>query len=280
MSNDEKRKTFSLCTFNILAPCYKRLSNEYDRESSYENKWKSRHLSIIKLLQTLEIDLICFQEFWLDENDFRLFYESHFNETHSFYYVQRTHELNDGLAIFLNKTSPLKYHRQKNLYLNDVGNRVGLLLHLKYEKQSILIVNVHLTFPHHDFDRRLRIEQMNRFIQLIDEYRRTEHLDETNSSTIICGDLNSPDENDPVYHQLIRTYKSSYKQIHGKEPRVTHLTHRNDQVCTDFIFYFSKIFLPIQTDLIPKGSNESIWNDATQWSLSDHRAILTRFQFQ
>ena len=63
MSIEEKRNEFTLCTFNILAPCYKRLSNESDRESFYETQWKDRHLSIIKLLQSLEIDVICLQEF-------------------------------------------------------------------------------------------------------------------------------------------------------------------------------------------------------------------------
>ena len=66
-----------MCTFNVLAPCYKRLSSENDRESSYESLWKQRHLSIINLLKSLEINLICLQEFWLDEQSFIDLYESH-----------------------------------------------------------------------------------------------------------------------------------------------------------------------------------------------------------
>ena len=58
MSIEEKRNEFTLCTFNILAPCYKRLSNESDRESFHETQWKDRHLSIIKLLQCYDLHSI------------------------------------------------------------------------------------------------------------------------------------------------------------------------------------------------------------------------------
>ena len=200
--------------------------------------------------------------------------------THSFYYVQRTCDLDDGLGIFLRKKSTLKFINQKNLYLNDIGNRVALLLHLKYENNPLLIINIHLTFPHHSSDRQLRIVQMNRFLHLIDEYRQSANLLDKQCSIILCGDLNSPDDNDPVYHQLIQTFQSSYRIIHGKEPQVTHLTHRNEEVSTDFIFYSSNCFIPIESQLIPKGSNQFLWNDSTNWTLSDHRAILTKFQSQ
>ena len=66
----------SVCTFNILAPCYKRLSPENDRESAYESIWRSRHLSIINLLQSLQPHLICLQEFWLSDRSFVDLYES------------------------------------------------------------------------------------------------------------------------------------------------------------------------------------------------------------
>jgi hypothetical protein len=50
----------SVCTFNILAPCYKHLSSEYDRESSYKSIWQSYHLTIINLLQSFEIHLLIY----------------------------------------------------------------------------------------------------------------------------------------------------------------------------------------------------------------------------
>ena len=95
--------TFSICTFNVLAPCYKRLASENDRESSYKSMWRTRHLAIINLLQSLQLHLICLQEFWLNEQSFIKLYESHLSSKYSSYYVQRTHGHDDGLAIFVDR---------------------------------------------------------------------------------------------------------------------------------------------------------------------------------
>ncbi len=268
---------FSICTLNILAPCYKRLSSEYDRESDYESTWKSRHLSIINLLQSLQIHLICLQEFWLNDRSFVDLYESHLSSRYSSHYVQRTHGLDDGLAIFVDRN----YFRvidKVDLLLYDIGNRVGLLLHLEHDGQCLLLVNVHLTFPHNAFDRRLRLKQMKHFLQLVEEYQMKKHL-KNKCSIILCGDLNDACDDDAVYQLLQQQFQSSYFEIHGKEPKVTHLTHRNEQLGVDFIFYQSNIFQPISSELIPRGCDAYKWNDATKWNLSDHRAILTTFQY-
>ncbi len=151
---------FSICTFNILVPYYKRLSSEYDRENDYESTWKSRHLSIINLLQSLQIHLICLQEFWLNDRSFVDLYESHLSSRYSVHYVQRTHDLDDGLAIFVDRNY-FEVVDKVDLLLYDIGNRVGLLLNLEYNNgKCLLLVNIHLTFPHNAFDRRLRLTQM------------------------------------------------------------------------------------------------------------------------
>ncbi len=277
MSSEIMTNNFSICTFNILAPCYKRLSSEYDRESDYESIWKSRHLSIITLLQSLRIHLICLQEFWLNDRSFVDLYESHLSSKYSFHYVQRTHDLDDGLAIFVDRNY-FKVIDKVDLLLHDIGNRVGLLLNLEYNGKCLLLVNIHLTFPHNAFDRRLRLTQMKKFLQLIEEYQVKKNL-KNKCSIILCGDLNDACDNDAVYQLLEKQFQSSYLQIHGKEPKVTHLTHRNEQLGVDFIFYQSNIIQPISSELIPRGCDQHNWNDATKWNLSDHRAILTTFQY-
>lgn len=268
----------SICTFNILAPCYKRLSSEYDRESSYKSLWQSRHLSIINLLQSLEIHLICLQEFWLNEPAFSQLYETHLSSKYSFHYVQRTNDLDDGLAILVDKNY-LKVIDQYDLLLYDIGNRVGLLLNLEYNGKCLLLVNIHLTFPHNSFDRRLRLTQIKQFLELIHEYQEKHNL-LNKCSIILCGDFNSPYENDSVYQFIEKQYQSSYRFIHEKEPKVTHLTHRNEQLGVDFIFYKSNILQPITSELIPRGCDEQRWNDNSEWMLSDHRAVLSVFQYK
>jgi len=267
------RRTFSVCTFNILSPCYKRLSSEYDRESAYESLWQARHLSIIQLLQSLNINLICLQEFWFRNPAFSHLYHSNLSSKYSFHTLRRTGSLDDGLAILVDKQN-FKIINQCDFKLHDIGHRIGLLLHLEFNAKPLLLFNVHLTFPHYRFERRLRLRQMKKFLDWIDDYQTTHQLQEQ-CSIILCGDYNSPYANDPVYQLINRkTFQSTYRLIHGYEPFVTHLTHRKDQLGTDFIFYKSKYFRPISSELLPKDCNHLIWNN---WELSDHRAIVTTF---
>ena len=62
MSSEDKRNDVSVCIFNVLAPCYKRLSSEYVGDSAY---------------QSLEIHFICLQESWFDNPSCVQLYESH-----------------------------------------------------------------------------------------------------------------------------------------------------------------------------------------------------------
>jgi mRNA deadenylase 3'-5' endonuclease subunit Ccr4 len=276
-SSEIMTNKFSICTFNILVPCYKRLSSEYDRESDYESIWKSRHLSIINLLQSLQIHLICLQEFWLNDRSFIDLYESHLSSQYSFHYVRRTHDLDDGLAIFVDQNY-FKVIDKVDLLLNDTGKRVGLLLNLEYNGKCLLVINIHLTSPHNPFDRSLRLTQMKKFLQLIEEYQLEKNL-KNKCSIILCGDFNAACDNDSVYQLLEKQFHSSYFQIHGKEPKVTYLTERNEELGVDFIFYQSNILRPVSSELIPRGCDSHKWHDSTEWNLGDHRAILTTFQY-
>jgi mRNA deadenylase 3'-5' endonuclease subunit Ccr4 len=268
--------TLSVCTFNILSPCYKRLSSEYDRESSYESLWQTRHLSIIKLLQSLEANLICLQEFWFKNPLFAQLYQSNLSSKYSFYTLRRTGFLDDGLAILVDSKN-VQFVNKCEFKLNDIGHRIGLLLHLEFDGKPLLLFNVHLTFPHYRFERHVRLKQIKKFLDLIHDYQLSKNL-VNKCSIILCGDFNSSYHNDPVYHIIEKHYQSSYKLIHGYEPYVTHLTHRNEQLGVDFIFYKSKNLQPISSELIPKGCNHLIWNDESNWELSDHRAVLTTFK--
>ena len=278
LSVDESPKTFSVCTLNVLAPCYKRLSSESDRESTHSSLWQSRHRSLIDLLQSLNSSLICLQEFWFKNVTFAQLYKSSFLSRYSFYSLSRTGSLDDGLAILVDQNL-CQVKDKCELILNDVGNRVGLLLQLDYQGRTILLVNLHLTFPHHRFERRVRFKQMRRFLQLIDQYQHSHQLVDR-CSVILAGDFNSPHPNDPVYQLISKEYRSSYRTIHGEEPLVTHLTHRHEELGVDFIFYRSSDQLrAVNSELIPRGCDPSRWTDHTQWTLSDHRAVLSTFQF-
>lgn len=62
---------FSVCTFNILAPCYNISSGLL--ESSNEEVYSQRKNQIINEIQEIDADCMCLQEFWFDENLMGLF---------------------------------------------------------------------------------------------------------------------------------------------------------------------------------------------------------------
>lgn len=51
----------SVTTFNILAPIYKRVSGDGERESADEARWKKRNQEIVELLLTKRSSIICLQ---------------------------------------------------------------------------------------------------------------------------------------------------------------------------------------------------------------------------
>lgn len=281
MSSEQNSDRFSILTFNILAPCYKRLQSEADRESSYDNVWMERNKKIIDLVERLDLNLICLQEFWVKNRSFVQLYESRLSAKYSCYYVRRTSGIDDGLAIFVDR-SRFEFVNKVDLILNDIGNRVGLLVHLKMRAHHLIVVNVHLTFPHHSFDIELRLQQIKSFLDLIDKYLSSNEIT-SDCSVILCGDFNSCSQNDSVYQLIEKTFQSSYRFVNGQEALVTHLTHRNEQLPTDFIFFRSNKLQPLLSCLIPENCDPSNWKDDRQqyqWNLSDHRPVRSVFHFQ
>src|SRR5205085_11053505 len=97
----------------------------------YESLWQTRHLSIVKLLQSLEINIICLQEFWFKNLLFAQLYEKNLSTKYTFYTLRRTGLLDDDLAILVDKKN-IKFLDKCEFKLNDIGHRVGLLLHIEF----------------------------------------------------------------------------------------------------------------------------------------------------
>ena len=73
------------------------------------------------------------------------------------------------------------------MILNDIGNRVALLLHLEYENRPLIVVNLHLTFPHYSFvsEPPPSVGLHGPFGQMILDYRST-----INYAPITYGNIN------------------------------------------------------------------------------------------
>jgi hypothetical protein len=51
-----------------------------------------------------------------------------------------------------------------NLLLNDIENHIGLLLNLQFNEKCLLLINIHLTFPHNSFNDRWKLMQIKKFL--------------------------------------------------------------------------------------------------------------------
>lgn len=126
-----------------------------------------------------------------------------------------------------------------------------------------MVGNVHLTFPHNEYDRRLRYWQalmalynLERFSAGILGAGATQDGSRpaplrAGDLEIITGDFNLPAldgdregghpyriKSDPVYRMLLeRGFVSGYRQMERREPLATHVTHRGDYSTADFVFF-------------------------------------------
>ena len=164
--------SFSIASFNMLAPCYKRLedvdslSGGRKRESSDDALWTERANNTIEFLTKelyQNIDIIGFQEFWLDPNYLLLFSDGFQANGYEIIYLQRTGRKMDSVLTAV-RSSVFEILGRTNVYLCTLGDRVALILHLRHRStgKMLLVANTHLSFPHSAFDRVNQIHQMKK----------------------------------------------------------------------------------------------------------------------
>lgn len=126
-------------------------------------------------------------------------------------------------------------------------------------RQSFLVVNSHLTFPHSQLYKDMRLEQIKAVLVAVRDYITRESLHSVpivrptaagwllvvgcwllgNSRVVVlqlmCGDFN--DSYDAV-HSLVTDegFASVFAHVNGREARITHCNHNNREVGVDFIF--------------------------------------------
>ncbi|CAM9309570.1 unnamed protein product, partial [Discosporangium mesarthrocarpum] len=158
---------FRLTTFNLLAPCYKRIKPVTNkgglcppagveapeaahgtsgigsalmalqaklpqpRESSFDDLWRERAEDTVAFMQEnmSSSDIICLQEFWFDPRYEGLFRRG-LEKEYDFHMVRRTGGKSDGVAVLLRKGC-WEVVGQEQISLSNIGDRVALLLHLR-----------------------------------------------------------------------------------------------------------------------------------------------------
>ena len=230
----------SLCTFNLLAPCYKRLSKKNDslRENNNVLLMTKRINKSNTFYQNILTDIICLQEYYFNDL-FQKIYTNELVNIYDIYTLQRTKNKQDGLAILILKQNPyLKILKQYNItMLNIPSNRICLAIKLYHEAidQYFLISNIHLTFPHDHHDYKLRLKQIKyaikRLENIIDENKEEMNI-------ILAGDFNlaTSISNDNVCEFLKQQGFKLISLNDHDEKHITHLTHNNHETFVDFIW--------------------------------------------
>ncbi|KDO24665.1 hypothetical protein SPRG_10198 [Saprolegnia parasitica CBS 223.65] len=235
-----KLHELSVLSFNLLAPCYFRHGGRL--EATDASLYMRRLEALVSPMKAEKSSILCLQEYYFDERYMKRF-ESHF-PGFTCHLAKRPGLKEDGLAIFLD-SSKLTLHNYTQLDFDKAGERVAMLMHLSipptlleththsFMERSFLLVNTHLTFPHSDINRVMRMSQIQTMLRAVHAYQAKEHLQ--NCPVVMCGDFN--DIYDPVHNLVLEHgFRSVFSDVHGREAKITHCNHNNSEVGVDFIF--------------------------------------------
>uniref|UniRef100_K3WN22 Endonuclease/exonuclease/phosphatase domain-containing protein n=1 Tax=Globisporangium ultimum (strain ATCC 200006 / CBS 805.95 / DAOM BR144) TaxID=431595 RepID=K3WN22_GLOUD len=233
-------RTLSLMTFNVLAPCYFRHGGRV--ESDDRTAFLSRAQALIHAIQRERCDLVCLQEYWFNR-EYQATFRRAFYPSHYIHTLKRPGDKEDGLAIFVEKNKFEIHHVQHiDFEADQAGDRVALLMHVATKwnrhdvplaQRSFLVINSHLTFPHCQMYKDMRLDQIKVVLESVRDYVTRESLE--NVPVLMCGDFN--DFNDPVHSLVMQNgYASVFAYLHGREAKITHCNHNNREVGVDFVF--------------------------------------------
>ncbi|XP_061960921.1 uncharacterized calcium-binding protein At1g02270-like isoform X1 [Populus nigra] len=243
----------SCTTFNILAPIYKRLDqkNQSLRESNFRAVWLSRNQKILNWLLLERSSIICLQEFWVGNEELVHMYQQRLGDAgYVTFQLARTNNRGDGLLTAVRKDyfTILNY---RELLFNDCGDRVAQLLHVRLAfpfsqnrkgnaQQEFLIVNTHLLFPHDSCLSVVRLHQVYKIIQFVEQYQRENKLNHT--PILLCGDWNGSKRGHVYKFLRSQGFVSSYDTAHQYTDSdadahrwVSHRNHRGNICGVDFI---------------------------------------------
>ncbi len=159
-----------IVSFNMLAPCYRRLSIRNDtgrriRESHALKAWENRASQALAFLEKqvfrTENSIIALQEFWL-EPTYRERFDSTFSAAgYTVHTLQRKGGKADGLALLV-KDEEFALRARHEIQLAEDSDRIALILWLtqKSSGQHLVVANTHLSFPHSEKDSYLQLRQV------------------------------------------------------------------------------------------------------------------------
>jgi hypothetical protein len=211
---------FNIVTFNMLAPCYKRISGEIsgtgrrERESDKSPMWNQRATDTIAFFEEELLpssSILALQEFWLNEEYSTMFENCFIQKGYDLRTLKRSGSKMDAVAIAIKKDE-FEIKGSEDVYLCAVGDRVALLLWLRHRLtgKNIIVANTHLSYPHNVFDRMNQMRQMRKLTDAIDRYCKDHKIGP--STKIITGDFNSEVQSSVCDHLRSSGYQSTFEK--------------------------------------------------------------------
>lgn len=252
MTPQSSTEQFSLLTFNLLAPCYKRMfgpsgQERRDRECDHSALWSERLDSILHFLTTVSPTphVISLQEFWFHPS-FKQRVEDALSPKYHMFYAKRPGTKEDGLATLVLRNSPfIRNVKQVGSFPLGNADRVALAIHATLTSSdsesapatssSLLILNAHLTFPHCFISRCLRESQADALTTFVNTYAAANPAEQV--SALVVGDFNSDMRSSVCARMSDAHYVNCFAALNGPSAlAVTHLNHLHEEVFTDHVF--------------------------------------------
>lgn len=252
MTADSAR--FSLLTFNLLAPCYKRMYNglgneSRERERDYESLWRPRLEAMLQLLLSVQPApaVITLQEVWFHP-PYLARLEAMLSPYYHIFYARRPHK-DDGLATLVSRNTALFADAQhvSTFTLAEPSckapcDRVGLAVcaqitppdatHVSVASR-LLIVNTHLTFPHSFIPPNYREMQAKMLTSFANSYAKNAPFPVV---SIIVGDFNSDSKSSVCQSVTSDSFINCFQHLNGDVSPITHFNHRRQSVFVDHVF--------------------------------------------
>ena len=196
--------TFKVVSFNILAPCYNKISGGERgsgtgavMEAEFKDKYMARNQAICDQLLQSKADIICLQEYWSGSEELRDLYKGILcgpkGAGYTFTEQRRTSHWrirDDGLACFI-KDERIIVQDTRAILFHDCGDRVAQMLLLALRPppnspkntpaQQFICVNTHLLFPHNEYSTKIRLRELAKILGFVESYRMRELC------STICG---------------------------------------------------------------------------------------------
>lgn len=242
MLHPEEAPPLSLVTFNLLAPCYKRLfhpsgQERRDREQSHPSLWRPRLDALLQLLLTLSPapDVIALQEVWFHP-PFLARLEAALAPHFHLFYARRPCPKQDGLATLVRRRAaalhPVRPPALVAAFPLADSDRVGLAVSLVLASgRPLLVLNAHLTFPHCIRNRRTRLEQADALVRFVADAQLP------TAPALLLGDMNGDSDSRVCKRLADAGFHNCYVAVNGSAAApATHRNHINQQVFVDHIF--------------------------------------------